>query len=33
MRPDAGDGKSEKLLASAEFPGEETGDTETSVGD
>jgi len=28
--PEAGDGKSEKLLASAEFPGDGTGDKETS---
>jgi hypothetical protein len=31
--PEAGDGKAEKLLASAEFPGDGTGDKESSVGD
>jgi hypothetical protein len=31
--PKAGDGKSEKLLASAEFPVDGTGDKESSVGD
>jgi len=30
--PKAGDGKAEKLLASAEFPGDGTGDQETSTG-
>jgi hypothetical protein len=30
---EAGDGKAEKLLASAEVPGDGTGDKETSVGD
>jgi hypothetical protein len=28
--PEAGDGKAGKLLASAEFPGDGTGDKETS---
>jgi hypothetical protein len=31
--PNAGDGKSEDLLASAEFPSDGTGDEETSGGD
>jgi hypothetical protein len=31
--PKVGDGKSEKLLASAEFPGDGTRDKESSVGD
>jgi hypothetical protein len=31
--PEAGDGKVEKLLASAEFPGDGTRDKETSGGD
>jgi hypothetical protein len=31
--PKVGDGKSEKLRASAECPGDGTGDKESSVGD
>jgi hypothetical protein len=31
--PEAGDSKAEKLLVSAEFPGDGTGHKETSSGD